>query len=424
MTVSYAWWIRDQPLTLSAEKEQILRVQEVDEEGPGTVLRNLNALLSFIQEERGIRVTDKLRLLPLRALPEINARMSHPLRLGLQRPQQKSFPHIHGLYLLARASGLTRVREVARRPRLSVDEAVHSVWTHLNPTERYFTLLETWLLRARPETIGEGRPASFSIWETYGDCLSFFYRIPDGGLAVPETDAHDWLRYWPGWHNLGLLDLFGLVSVYDRPSEPGQGWHIERIEIKPFGDALMSLLGVELFSDFDNFLALSELRSVPVGTLQPVLQPYFPDWKRNLTVPEWTFREGAYVFRVSLGNLWWCRIAIPGTATLDWLATAILNAIEFSHEHLYQFSYRNQFGAFEHVNHPYMDDRPSGDDVRIGDLPLDVGQAMTYLYDFGDQWEFNVTLKRIDPVDPSIKAPVILEEGGNRPEQYRAWVSQ
>lgn len=421
--MSYPRWIRDQPLTLSAEEEQMLRAQEVSEEGPGTVLRDLDALLSFIQKEREVRVTDKLRLLPLRALPEINARMSRPLQLGLQRPVQKSFPHIHGLYLLVRASGLTRVCEDARKPRLSVDEAVYTVWTHLNPTERYFTLLETWLLRARPETIGEGRPAAFSIWETYGKCRSFFHQIPEDGLAVPETDAQDWLNYWPGWHNLGLLDLFGLVSIHDRPSEPGEGWHIERIEIEPFGDALMSLLYEEFFSDFDNFLALDERRSVPVGTLQPVLQPYFPDWRRNLTAPEWTFREGTHIFRVSLGNLWWCRIAIPATATLEDLATAVLNAIEFTHDHLYRFSYRDRFGAFEHVYHPYMDDGPWADDVRIGDLPLDVGQEMTYLYDFGDQWEFNVTLEQIDPADPSVEAPVILEEGGNRPEQYGAWGS-
>ena len=423
MTVSYAWWVPDQPPTLSAEEKQMLRERDVSEEGPGTILHDFNALLSYIQAEGEIQVTDKLRCLPLRTLPEINARMSHPLQLGLQRPVQKSFPHIHGLYLLARASGLTRVHEDARRPQLSVDEAVHRVWTHLNPTERYCTLLETWLLRARPETIGEGRPAAFSIWETYGKCRSFFHQISEDELAVPETDAQDWLHYWPEWHNLGLLDLFGLVSVYDRPSEPGEGWHIERIEIEPFGDALMSLLYVEFFSDFDNFLALSELKSVPVGTLQPVLQPYFPDWKRNLTVPERTFREGTHVFRVSLGNLWWCRIAIPATAMLEDLAMVILNAIEFSHDHLYQFSYRDRFGAFEHVNHPYMDDGPWADDVKIGDLPLDVGQEMTYRYDFGDQWEFDVTLERIDSAETSVEAPVILEEGGNRPEQYGAWVS-
>ncbi len=421
--MSYAGRFGNEARSLSAEQERILREQEIGEQGPGTVLRDLSAFLSYIEEEGGIGVTDKLRLLPLRALPEINARMTHPLQLGLQRPVQKSFPHIHGLYLLVRASGLTRVQEGAERPSLVVAEAVHDQWIHLNSTERYFTLLETWLLRARPETIGEGRPGMFSVWETYGECLSLFRRIPEGGLAVSETDAQDWLSFSPGWHNLGLLDLFGLVSVQDRPSELGEGWYIERIEIEPFGDAMMSLLLVEFFGDFDNVLALSGPERTPVGTLQPLLQPYFPEWRRNLGVSEWSFREGTYVFAVSLADLWWCRIALPATATLEALATAILNAIEFTHDHLYQFSYRDRFGALEHVNHPYMDDGPWADDTRIGDLPLYVGQKTTYLYDFGDQWEFSVTLEQIDPPDPSLEAPAILEEGGDRPEQYPVYGS-
>jgi hypothetical protein len=421
--MSDARWFRDEARALSTEQERILREQEIDEEGPGTILRDLSALLTYVEEEGGVRVTDKLRRLPLRALPEINARMTHPLELGLQRPVQKSFPYIHGLYLLVRASGLTRVREGAGRPTLVVDEAVRDQWLHLNPTERYFTLLETWLLRARPETIGEGRPGMFSVLETYGECLSLLRRIPEGGLVVPETDAQDWLRFSPGWHNLGLLDLFGLVSVEDRPSEPGEGWQIERIEIEPLGDAMISLLLVEFFGDFDNILAFSGPERVPVGTLQPVLQPYFPEWRRNLGVSEWSFREGTYVFAVSLGDLWWGRIALPATATLEALATAIINAIEFTHDHLYQFSYRDRFGALQHVYHSYMDDGPWADDVRIGDLPLEEGQEMTYLYDFGDQWEFSVTLERIDPPDRSLKAPAILEEGGDHPRQYPAWDS-
>jgi len=414
---------RDEARALSTEQERILREQEIDERGPGTILRDLVALLRFIEEEGGVRVTDKLHLLSLRALPEINARMTHSLELGLQRPVQKSFPHIHGLLLLVRASGLTRVQEGAKRPTLVVVEAVRDQWLHLNPTERYFTLLETWLLRARPETIGEGRSGMSFVSETYDHCLSLFRRIPQGGLAVAETHAQDWLPYSPGWHNLGLLDLFGLVSVQDRPSEPGEGWRMERIEIEPLGDAIITLLRVGFFGDFDKILAFRGSERVPVGTLQPLLQPYFPEWKQNLSVSDWSFREGTYVFEVSLADLWWCRIALPATATLEALATAIINAIDFTHEHLYRFSYRDRFGALRHAYHAYMDDAPSADDVKIGDLPLEEGQAMTYLYDFGDHWEFSVTLDRIDPPDPSLKAPAILEEGGSRPEQYPAWDS-
>jgi len=110
-------------------------------------------LLEYIRDH-DIVVTGKHQL-PIRILPEINAYLKHPLQVGLKRPQQKSYPHIHGLYLLVRASGMAYVSVTSRKSFLQVDKAIYQVWEKLNPTERYGTLLETWLLRAKPEIIGE-----------------------------------------------------------------------------------------------------------------------------------------------------------------------------------------------------------------------------------------------------------------------------
>jgi hypothetical protein len=85
---------------------------------------------------------------------------------------------------------------------------------------------------------------------------------------------------------------------------------------------------------------------------------------------------------------------------------------------IYQFSYRNRFGVETHVNHPYMDDGPWTSEVRVGDVPLQEGQSVTYLYDFGDRWEFEVTLERVDPPDWAMKEPAILDARGEAPEQY------
>jgi hypothetical protein len=51
------------------------------------------------------------------------------------------------------------------------------------------------------------------------------------------------------------------------------------------------------------------------------------------------------------------------------------------------------------------------------DLPFRVGQAMTYVFDFGDWWEFDVTLERVDP-DMAIEEPAVLEKHGEPPDQY------
>jgi len=58
--------------------------------------------------------------------------------------------------------------------------------------------------------------------------------------------------------------------------------------------------------------------------------------------------------------------------------------------------------------------------VLIGDVPLRVGQTMTYLFDFGDRWEFDVALERVDP-ELMIEEPVVLEGHGEPPAQYGRW---
>ena len=110
-------------------------------------------------------------------------------------------------------------------------------------------------------------------------------------------------------------------------------------------------------------------------------------------------------------------LRIPPDQPLDALASAILNAVEFDHDHLYQFSHQNRFGVLEQVNHPDTDEGPWTDEVLVGDMPLRVGQTMTYVFDFGDWWEFNVALERVDP-DMAIEESVVLGKRGEPPAQY------
>lgn len=57
----------------------------------------------------------------------------------------------------------------------------------------------------------------------------------------------------------------------------------------------------------------------------------------------------------------------------------------------------------------------------IGALPLQPGQSLALLYDFGDSWRFDVKLERIDPPNRRQKKLKILESHGKAPEQYPSW---
>jgi hypothetical protein len=77
-------------LTLSDQNQQVLQNQIIDENCPGTVLRDFEKLLAFIGPD-GVSVSGKNNLLPFKLLPQLNAQMTHPIEIGLKRPQQKLY---------------------------------------------------------------------------------------------------------------------------------------------------------------------------------------------------------------------------------------------------------------------------------------------------------------------------------------------
>jgi hypothetical protein len=351
------------------------------------------------------------------ALAELNARLSKPLRILLRRPQQKSYPHINGLYLLLRASGLSLIEVKGKQPLLALDGEALASWRGLNATERYFTLLEAWLMRGEGEIIGDDRDPLGPLFK----CSTFMERLPNAGLKVAGDRQAEQLTipYHVGTYNLALLELFGCVSVEEGRPEAGNGWAVERVRRTPFGEALFKLLSRHRLATMRFEMSEDELEeAVTFGALQSLLQPFSPEWRRNLEIPQVALVNGLYVFKVSLNAKVWRRIAIPAALSLDDLSHAILRAYDFDDDHLYQFSYRDRFGVTVQVKHPHLEEPPSTDQVAIGEIPLRPGASMEYLFDFGDEWCFDVRLERINPADGRIKNPKLLEEHGEAPPQY------
>ena len=106
-------------IEFSRGHERLLLKTAVDENGPGTILYDFEAFLAFIEE--GELPLTGIHQLRRQVLADLNARLAHPLQIGLTRPLQKSYPHVNGLYLLLRASGLTIVKGTDRKLFLSTE---------------------------------------------------------------------------------------------------------------------------------------------------------------------------------------------------------------------------------------------------------------------------------------------------------------
>lgn len=402
-------------VALSPVHQRVLRNQTIGENEPGAVLRDFAALLDFVGA-REIAVSGKHQLLPLALLAGLNSRLSRTNQVNLRRPQLKSYPYINGLYLLLRASGLALVEHRGSRQFLLLDEDALRSWHGLNLSERYFTLLGAWLIRGRGEILGEDRYPFSEL----SRCRDFVQSIPKAGLKVAgDKQTESMIPFQPGLRNVALLDLFGLVSVWHGEPEPGKAWGISRIFRTPFGDALFRLLSDISSDEIELWWPVKNRRdeAAMFREFQSRLQPFFPEWRETLAPPEAAMRDGLHVFKVSLGSAW-RRMAIPGGVTLEALSEAILEAFDFDNDHLHLFRYRNRFGIFEEVKHPYAEESPSTAEVKIGELLLRPGSMLEYLFDFGDNWLFEVRLEKLEPVNPKIRKPAVIEQRGQAPPQY------
>ena len=90
---------------MTPKSQKILHDQIINESEPGSILHNFDTLLRFIGPG-GIAVRGKYNFFPLNSLSHLNEQLKQPIELDLKRPQQKSYSHLHGLYLLLRASGI------------------------------------------------------------------------------------------------------------------------------------------------------------------------------------------------------------------------------------------------------------------------------------------------------------------------------
>ena len=411
---------------LTRAQEQSLRDQVITADQPGPVLRDFRVLLEFLGPE-GVEAGGKYNLLPLKFIGELDRRLSRPLHLELKRPQLRSHPYLQGLNLLLRASGLSRVEGSGAKARLVLDPAMRMQWDRLNPTEQYFHLMEAWLRFGRAEMVGERG----SVWgDLLPACLQVWKLLPKNGLRFDAEKPRE--VYLPGvgrdFYLLALMDLFGLLEV-EQPPHPVTPWSPAGVKHVPFGDAVFTLLadvpfgfllGDDLPQAEDEDRRQGRRRGRGSGPGSPCSSRISRNGGRT-----WSSRSRSLGRARSSSGCRWARSggSSPCRPTPRWTTWSawILRSVDFDSDHLYEFTYRDRLGAKASASHAAMDEGPWADQIPVGTLPLEPGQTMQLLYDFGDNWQFTVKLERIEPPGARAKGPRILESHGKAPSQYQDW---
>jgi len=408
---------------VAEECRELLSQQQITVSSPGSILRDVQAMLDFIGTD-GLESKSQQGNLPPAALPELNRRLSQPIELSLNRALLRDYPNLAGVYILLRVMDLVRAGE----GRVYVCEETRQRWAGLNPTEQYFALLEAWLIHAEENVLGGSRSR---FQEQFWRNFAFL-----DGEAAARWKPHEKLGlfrcFWGegiAW-NTQLQARFGLIEIAPLPqadrTRTMRGWMLGRARRTPWGKAVAWAIGefLRTLPDVPEDLYYFHLpESAGFGFLQPAFQPYFPEWQRVFTeaIPE--VRPGLYVFKVNLdpryyGKGTWRRLAVPHTCDLEDVALAVLEAYEFDDDHLWEFRFRDQLGKARVYNHYYCDEGPYTHEITVGKMALPEGQTMKFRFDFGDCWDFLLRLERIEPRDPKVRQPKVIEAVGEPPEQY------
>lgn len=136
--------------------------------------------------------------------------------------------------------------------------------------------------------------------------------------------------------------------------------------------------------------------------------------------------ETTYVFRASLKAKLYREIEIEGSRSLSDLAEAIVGAFDFDFDHAFGF-YSKLTGHYHESPEQYelFADMEGGDSdaksverTKIALAFSKVGKKMLFLFDYGDDWRFQVELTALGAKAPKTRYPRMVAAMGEAPSQY------
>jgi len=129
--------------------------------------------------------------------------------------------------------------------------------------------------------------------------------------------------------------------------------------------------------------------------------------------------------RLACNHEWERVIEIPETCSLYNLHSYIQKITEFDNDHLYVF-----FAGRSHTNKKiFYSDSPENPfdpgeyiKVSLNQVYPVKGLKLYYIFDFGDNWVFEIRKSRKKKIaEENVQYPRIIEQTGNNPDQYRDW---
>lgn len=135
------------------------------------------------------------------------------------------------------------------------------------------------------------------------------------------------------------------------------------------------------------------------------------------------FTKGRFHIEISLPHAKGVsrKIEFSADHTLADIHDNIQRTFNFDNDHKYAFfldyiPFSNN-GYHDHRDKEFTEG-PFSDEVMLGELSWNIGDKILYLFDFGDNWLFDVVLIDINEQAGALMVPKIIESKGTPPPQY------
>ena len=401
----------------------------IDEQAIRATVADFSLFCSYINENKPLLSKRKAQL-GKKNLFEINALLHFRKDVAAPNYQQESYPVINLLFNLATQKKLY-VKTTGPKGNIFLSATLgKKEFDRLNIFEQYVFLFEAfWCAFDFGETLIFGFNPVEEAFKTFSRSTAgkelkkgAFTKRPDyDPLFSYSASIIHYFNYFGLCHFVPVADTDKKLTRYDdsirtvTPTELGVklGKILKEQEIVRWNIPALKEVG----------FYKGDVREDPgFVPLYKIIAPLFPAGKvKNIVSYNPGIIKGCYRFKVSLAGNIWRKIELSHQHSLLDFHNAIQDAFDFDDDHLYSFFMDGKKYSRNAYNSPLIDEGPHVDEISIGELELYEGQQVLYLFDYGDEWEFNVLLEKIDKNKPLPLKPIITDRKGKAPEQYRSF---
>ncbi len=422
------------------------------------ILEDFDLFLTFLRSKKEILLTNDKAQLKRADLYRLNGELHFKADWVTDKSMQSAYPELEFFYGAVLAGKLARVCYGEKGNYLQPNPDQLERYSLLTRTEQYFFLLQTvwcyldWskfsetrtlffadsVLAILQEVAGNPPGRRFDVALSYSRLrvgktdisLSLINKVVQifGFLGFydlePAVFAKKPDRYTFPFRSITIAEAGTLLAPVLLSQQPLEQWNVTLRRELGHGELPLGLTEEQYYQeDQQGYLVPRPAGELVIPTFLPAFAPLFEpgELSESLYSGVPTFTPGLYVLKVALEKQLYRTIAIGASATLDDLHLVIQDAFRFDNDHLYAFFMDGEPWSDERFNDPRMEESPFATEVKLGELDLYAGKRFVYVFDFGDNWEFWVTVLESNPSAPEPKSPKVVDKLGKNPKQYSGW---